>query len=139
MRAAIENVRLSTDIVDYIVDIVRATREHPALQYGASPRAANMLAIVGPRVRGAAAAATTSSPTTSRCWRRRRLRHRLVLAPGAEIEGLDADKIVGADPRAGAGAAMIRPTLRAVVLFGAGVPVALLARADRRASVADRR
>src|SRR5688572_15975314 len=41
-RKASEQVRVSTEIVAYIVDLVRATREHPSLQYGASPRAASM-------------------------------------------------------------------------------------------------
>jgi cyclophilin family peptidyl-prolyl cis-trans isomerase len=31
-------------MADYVVDLVRATREHPALRWGASPRSANMLA-----------------------------------------------------------------------------------------------
>jgi MoxR-like ATPase len=93
MRAAIENVRLSADIVGYIVDIVRATREHPALQYGASPRAANMLASSG-RAYAALGGRDYVIPDDVKVLAPPTLRHRLVLAPGAEIEGLDADKIV---------------------------------------------
>src|SRR6202042_3440053 len=40
----LEELGLSAEIVAYVVDLVRATREHASLQYGASPRAANMLA-----------------------------------------------------------------------------------------------
>ena len=37
-------IRLSDPLVDYIVDVIRATREHASLEVGASTRAANMLA-----------------------------------------------------------------------------------------------
>jgi MoxR-like ATPase len=93
MRAAIEHVRLSSDIVGYIVDIVRATREHPALQYGASPRAANMLASSA-RAFAALGGRDYVIPDDVKVLAPPTLRHRLVLAPGAEIEGLDANKIV---------------------------------------------
>ena len=43
-RKVAAGVRLSQEIVAYVVDLVRATRDHPSLQFGASPRAANMLA-----------------------------------------------------------------------------------------------
>src|SRR5512139_544179 len=44
MRAAVAGIRLSDEIVDYVVDLVRATRARAQLLCGASPRAANMLA-----------------------------------------------------------------------------------------------
>src|SRR6185436_16744156 len=43
MREAIQQVRTSDGILDYIVDLVRATRQRPSLAFGASPRAATML------------------------------------------------------------------------------------------------
>jgi len=92
MRATIETVRLSGDIVDYIVDIIRATREHPSLQFGASPRAANMLASAA-RALAALGGRDYVIPDDVKRLARPTLRHRLVLAPGAEIEGLDADRI----------------------------------------------
>ncbi len=39
MQAARKQIRVSEPVREYIADIVRATRSHPALQYGASPRA----------------------------------------------------------------------------------------------------
>ena len=89
----IEHVRLSDDIVDYIVDLVRATREHPALQYGASPRAADMLATAA-RAFAALDGRDYVIPDDVKALAPPALRHRVVLAPGAEIEGLDADEIV---------------------------------------------
>ncbi|BCJ34344.1 putative methanol dehydrogenase transcriptional regulatory protein MoxR3 [Actinocatenispora thailandica] len=38
MRAAVERVEVSRDLVDYIVALVDATRAHPSVQVGASPR-----------------------------------------------------------------------------------------------------
>ena len=43
-RRTIAALRLSDDLIDYIVDIVRATREHESIEFGASPRSANMIA-----------------------------------------------------------------------------------------------
>ena len=42
--AAVSGVRVQDDVVAYIVDIVRLTRETPALSHGASPRAAAAIA-----------------------------------------------------------------------------------------------
>ena len=47
LKAIVGAVRLNDDIVAYVVDLVRATREHPSLQFGGSPRAAAMLASSG--------------------------------------------------------------------------------------------
>src|SRR5580700_8447778 len=44
IRDTVTRIRLSDPLVDYIVDVVRATREHSSLEVGASTRAANMLA-----------------------------------------------------------------------------------------------
>ena len=38
MRAALEQVEVSADLVDHIVALVRATRDHRQIQVGASPR-----------------------------------------------------------------------------------------------------
>jgi MoxR-like ATPase len=93
MRAAIAGIRLSPDIVDYIVDVVRATRQHPSLQFGASPRAANMLAVAS-RAYAAIGGRDYVVPDDVKALAAAALRHRLVLAPGAEIEGLDADRVI---------------------------------------------
>ena len=38
MRRSLEQVEVSPDLLEYVVAIVRATREHPQIQVGASPR-----------------------------------------------------------------------------------------------------
>jgi MoxR-like ATPase len=93
MRATIEAIRLSDDIVDYVVDLVRATREHPSLQFGASTRAANMVASAA-RARAALQGRDYVIPDDIKVLALPALRHRVVLAPGAEIEGLGADRVI---------------------------------------------
>jgi MoxR-like ATPase len=43
MQADCRQIHVNEDIEDYVIRLIRATREHPALQLGASPRA--MLAL----------------------------------------------------------------------------------------------
>jgi len=93
VRAAIAGIQLGDDIVAYIVDLVRSTREHPSLEFGASPRAANMLASSA-RAHAALAGRDYVIPDDVKQLATPVLRHRVVLAPGAEIEGLDADQVV---------------------------------------------
>jgi MoxR-like ATPase len=87
-------IRLSQEIVAYIVDLVRATRDHPALQFGASPRAANMLAAAA-RTRAAIEGRDYVIPDDVKDLAAPGLRHRLVLAPGAEIEGQTVEQVIG--------------------------------------------
>src|SRR5262245_4608268 len=44
LRQLVADIRLSNELVSYVVDLIRATREHSSLEVGASTRAANMLA-----------------------------------------------------------------------------------------------
>src|SRR5262249_52816464 len=92
-RRAIERGRVSAEIVAYIVDLTRATREHPSLQFGASPRAASMLAMAS-RAYAALAGRDYVIPDDVKHLATPVLRHRVVLSPGAEIEGLTFDQIV---------------------------------------------
>jgi MoxR-like ATPase len=92
-RAQVEEVRLSPDIVAYIVDLVRATREHPSLQYGGSPRAAATLAAAA-RAAAALQGRSFVIPDDVKRLAAPALRHRVVLSPGAEIEGRGFDEII---------------------------------------------
>jgi MoxR-like ATPase len=93
MRAAVQQVRTSDAILDYIVDLVRATRERPSIAFGASPRAATMLTTAS-RAYAALAGRDYVLPDDIKALAVPALRHRIVLAPGAEIEGLTAEAVV---------------------------------------------
>jgi len=92
-RATVSQIRLSDPLIDYIVDVIRATREHSSLEVGASTRAANMLAAAA-RALAVLAGRDFVIPDDVKFLALPVLRHRLTLSPGAEIEGLTADRIL---------------------------------------------
>lgn len=94
LRSLTASIRLEPSIVDYIVDVVRATRTHPAIEVGASTRAANMLAAAG-RAYAALQGRDFVIPDDVKSLVMPLVRHRIVLAPHAEIDGLTSDRIVG--------------------------------------------
>jgi MoxR-like ATPase len=93
VRAATARIRLSDSLIEYIVDVIRATRRHSSLEFGASTRAANMLAAA---VRAFAALQGRDFviPDDIKSLAIPVLRHRVVLSPGGEIEGLTTDKVL---------------------------------------------
>ena len=93
MRQAVQQVRTSDAILDYIVDLVRATRERPSIAFGASPRAANMLTTAS-RAYAALSGRDFVLPDDIKALAVPALRHRVVLAPGAEIEGLTTEAAI---------------------------------------------
>jgi MoxR-like ATPase len=93
VREAVTQIRLSAPLIDYIVDVIRATREHSSLEVGASTRAANMLAAAA-RAYAVLAARDFVIPDDVKFLALPVLRHRLTLSPSAEIEGLTADRIL---------------------------------------------
>ena len=92
LKAIVPAVRLNDDIVAYVVDLVRATREHPSLQFGGSPRAAAMLASA--RALAGLEGRDFVIPDDIKRLAQPALRHRLVLAPSAEIEGQSVDGVL---------------------------------------------
>jgi MoxR-like ATPase len=93
MRNVVREVRASDQIIDYIVDLVRITRERPQLLFGASPRAAAMLSMAA-RSYAALQGRDFVIPDDVKTIAVPALRHRVVLAPGAEIEGLSTEAVV---------------------------------------------
>jgi MoxR-like ATPase len=92
-RQTVASIRLSDAMVEYIVDIVRRTRELPTLLAGASPRSAAMLAAAT-RSFAALAGRDFAIPDDVKALALPALRHRVILAPGAEIEGLTTDTVL---------------------------------------------
>ena len=90
---AIAGVRLVDEIVAYVVGLVRATRETPDLETGASPRSAAMLATAA-RARAVLQGRDYVIPDDVKALALPALRHRVILSPAAEIEGRQADQII---------------------------------------------
>ena len=93
VRDEVAHISLSDPLVDYIVDVIRATREHSSLEVGASTRAANMLAAAA-RAFAVLCGRDFVIPDDIKFLALPVLRHRLTLSPSAEIEGLTADRIL---------------------------------------------
>jgi MoxR-like ATPase len=93
IRETVTQIRLSDALIDYIVEVVRASREHSSLEFGASTRAANMLATAA-RSYAALQGRDFVIPDDVKSLALPALRHRLMLSPSAEIEGLTADRIL---------------------------------------------
>lgn len=93
LRAGIREIRVADPMVDYMVDIARATREHPGLLCGASPRSTNMLAAAT-RAYAATDGRNYVIPDDVKELAAPVFRHRVVLAPGAEIDGSTRESVL---------------------------------------------
>ena len=89
----VSQVTLAESVTDYIVRLVRATRESPDLASGASPRAAVLLAGAA-RARAALDGRDYVVPDDVKALAGSVLRHRLLLSPAAEIEGKQVEALV---------------------------------------------
>ncbi|MGN5374753.1 AAA family ATPase [Sphingomonas hankookensis] len=90
---AVGHVRLVEEIIDYIVRLIRATREHGDLSSGASPRAATALAAAA-RACAALDGRDYVLPDDVKALAPALLRHRLILSPSAEIDGRRIEDVV---------------------------------------------
>ncbi|ESZ07647.1 MoxR family ATPase [Mesorhizobium sp. M0761] len=91
--ATVGEVTLVDDVVDYIARLVRATRESPDLEVGASPRAGAMLARAA-RARAALDGRAYVIPDDVKALAVPALRHRVILSPAAQIDGRLVEQIV---------------------------------------------
>ena len=91
--ATVANVRLVDEVIDYIVALVRGTRDVADLESGASPRAGAMLAGAA-RARAALDGRDFVIPDDVKTLAPALLRHRLILSPAAEIGGRAIEDVV---------------------------------------------
>ena len=86
-------IRIEDALFNYIVDIARRTREWPALTLGASPRAAISLMAVA-KATAAMDGRAYIIPDDVKVAALPVLRHRVLLKPEAELEGLTPDQVL---------------------------------------------
>ncbi len=92
-RREVRGVRVEPALFEYILGVVRRTREWPAISLGASPRASTSLLLVA-KAFAAREGRGFVVPDDVKQAAVPVLRHRLVLRPEAELEGLDPDRVV---------------------------------------------
>jgi len=89
----VASVVAEQSILDYIASVVRRTRQNPNLTLGGSPRA-SIYILLGAKAAAALAGRGFVNPDDVKLVAAPVLRHRLILRPESEIEGVTADRVV---------------------------------------------
>ncbi|TKK88433.1 MoxR family ATPase [Herbidospora galbida] len=92
-RKAVAETHVSPEVLAYIVDLARATRQSPSLGLGVSPRGATAL-LAAARAWGWLSGRDYVTPDDVKALARPALRHRVQLRPEAELEGATADGVL---------------------------------------------
>ncbi len=92
-RALVREVKVEPSVQLYLVNLVRRTREHPSLLWGASPRASVAMLLAG-KALAAMRGRDFVTPDDVRDVAHPALRHRILLRSEAEIEGVTPDSIL---------------------------------------------
>jgi MoxR-like ATPase len=92
-RAEVATVGVSADVIGYIVDLARGTRQSPSVKLGVSPRGTNAL-LAAARAWAWLNGSTGVTPDHVQAMALPVWRHRIQLRPEAELEGVSADTIL---------------------------------------------
>ncbi|WP_179872412.1 AAA family ATPase [Microcella indica] len=92
-RAAVAEVRASPELLGYIVDLARATRQSPSVKLGVSPRGTTAL-LAAAKAWAWLQEAEAITPDHVQAMLLPVWRHRIALRPEAELEGVSADTIL---------------------------------------------
>ena len=92
-RAESQGVRVEPELLSYIATIVRRTRDWPSLTLGGSPRATVCL-MQAAKVQAALDGRDYAIPDDVKAMAAPVLRHRLIIRPEADLEGLTPDRVV---------------------------------------------
>jgi MoxR-like ATPase len=96
LLAAQEEIRNRTirdEVLGYIAGVVRATRDNLKVEVGASPRA-GLMVLTAAKARAALHGRSHVLPDDIKAVAKPVLRHRLVLKPGAEVDGFTPDDVL---------------------------------------------
>ncbi len=92
-REAVASVHVADPVKTYILDIVAATRTHPDVTFGASPRA-TLAFLNGAKARAAIRGRTYAIPDDIKALATQILAHRMVLSTDADLSNVDPETIV---------------------------------------------
>jgi MoxR-like ATPase len=93
MIAAVRTVHVAPAVKGYLVDLADASRRHPGVETGMSPRATLSL-LRASRARAAASGRNYVIPDDVKALAVPVLSHRIVLSPDAQLQGADARAVV---------------------------------------------
>jgi MoxR-like ATPase len=94
MIALTRTIHLAPSLKDYLIELADATRRHPRLAVGMSPRASLNLQRAA-RTRAAAAGRSYVVPDDIKALAETVLAHRLVVTPEAQLAGLRSADVIG--------------------------------------------
>jgi len=92
-RDTVANIYVDDRVMEYILDIVGATRTHPDVEYGGSPRAA-LAFLNAAKARAAIKGREYVIPADSKTFAEPILVHRLVLNTDASLSDVSADEVI---------------------------------------------
>ncbi|BAY30971.1 ATPase [Nostoc carneum NIES-2107] len=92
-RQAVKEVKVSESIIDYLLALVKTSRQHPELALGASPRAAGAW-LQTSQASAWLAGRNFVTPDDVKSVASPLLRHRLILKPEAMLDGLQIDAVI---------------------------------------------
>jgi MoxR-like ATPase len=92
-RRALLDVVVSAEVLGYVVDVCRATRQSPSLRLGVSPRGATAL-LAAARAWAWLSGRSYVTPDDVKALARPALRHRVQLRAESELEGATADGVL---------------------------------------------
>jgi MoxR-like ATPase len=92
-RQQLRRLRVEESLFRYITDVVRRTRTWPSVSLGASPRAAICLMLAA-KAMAALDGRDYVLPDDVKAAAAPTLRHRIMLRPEAELEGIDTDRVI---------------------------------------------
>jgi MoxR-like ATPase len=93
LRQSLAEIVFREELIGYLVDVVRATREHESVLVGAGPRATQAL-IMSSRASAAIAGRDFVTPDDIKSMALPVFEHRLILRPEFEIEGLSIAEVI---------------------------------------------
>jgi len=93
LRQQLMRITVRDELVAYLMDIVRATREHESILVGAGPRATQSL-LLASRAYAALAGRDFVTPDDVKTMATPVLEHRLILRPEFEIEGVSIREVI---------------------------------------------
>ena len=93
IKNMIKQVRISDELITYIIDLVEATRKHPHVRLGGSPRAMISLLLTS-KANALIEGRDYIIPDDIKFVAKPVLRHRIILKPEAEFEGITPDQVI---------------------------------------------
>jgi MoxR-like ATPase len=93
LKRSLEHITIREELVGYILDIVRMSREHHAILLGAGPRATQAL-LLAARAHAVICGRDFVTPDDIKTLCRAVLEHRLILRPEYEIQGLAVSEVI---------------------------------------------